>query len=393
MGEIKKIIGQVKRFLLQILTAFIKPCIIFESRPRFSDNTRAVFDEFLRRGYDKKYRLVWYLDDDTCASLTEGGPVYWDPRARRTLAEKLRNLSFYYKTKAIVCCNRFLPSHGWQCPVEPNICKSFYLSHGTPMKKVEAYYSAPEGIDFAFSPSENVTEIMARAFQIDRFRFLVSGYPRTDVLFRTQDSVRDRIGRGYDKVIVWLPTFRQHQKPTVHSAGGYAMPIIHNSAHAQRLNDMAKKHNVLVLFKPHFVQNRAFLEDINLSNIQIADEAFFNQSGITTYELLAASDALITDYSSVYFDYTLLDKPIAAVLEDLDEYKENPGFVIDLEKYLAGAEKVFSIEDLCSFVEEVSSGEDRLQDERKAICNLTNTYQDGRNAERTVDYIVEKAKL
>ena len=102
---------------------------------------------------------------------------------------------------------------------------------------------------------------------------------------------------------------------------------------------------------------------------------------------------MITDYSSVYFDYTLLDKPIAVVWEDVEEYRKNPGFVVDLDRYLVGAEKVYSIKDLCEFVENVAKGSDLLKTERREIRDLTNDNLDGRNSKRAVDFIIEKADL
>ena len=171
------------------------------------------------------------------------------------------------------------------------------------------------------------------------------------------------------------------------------MPLIHEAAYAEQLNETAMKNNVLLVFKPHFVQDRSFLNEINLSNIQFADESFFERFDISTYDLLAASDALITDYSSVYFDYTLLDKPIAVVWEDVEEYRKNPGFVVDLDRYLVGAEKVYSIKDLCEFVENVAKGSDLLKTERREIRDLTNDNLDGRNSKRAVDFIIEKADL
>ena len=73
--------------------------------------------------------------------------------------------------------------------------------------------------------------------------------------------------------------------------------------------------------------------------------------------MLAGSDALITDYSSVYYDYTLHDKPIAVVWEDIEDYKRFPGFAVDLSDYLKGAEKIYKIDELCGFVESVANDE------------------------------------
>lgn len=393
MGKVKTVVQKLKHFLIRVFGLFLKSCIVFESFPPFSDNTRAVYDEFVRRGLGRKYRLVWYLDDDTCANLNQEKAEYWDPKNHRTIRDKIRNISFYSKTKAIICCNRFLPSSGWMCPIDQNISKSFYLSHGTPLKRVDSYYHAPEGIDYALAPSKEIIPVMARAFHIEPSKFFVSGFPRNDYLINKQFSFSDRIGQGFSKTIVWYPTFRQHQKPTVASAGGYAMPLIHEKAFAEQLNETARKNKVLLLFKPHFVQNRSYLHDLSYSNLWLIDDEFFSKYGITSYELIAGSDALITDYSSVYFDYTLCDKPIAVIWEDIKEYQENPGFVIDLDKYMIGAEKIYTIDELCGFIERVAVGIDVLQTERRKIRELCNDYLDNGSTKRAVDFIVEKARL
>ena len=135
------------------------------------------------------------------------------------------------------------------------------------------------------------------------------------------------------------------------------------------------------------------MRDLNLSNLRRIDDAFIAGLGVAPYEFLAASDAMITDYSSVYFDYTLCDKPIAVTWEDIDDYRQFPGFAIDLEQYMKGAEKIYNIEELCRFIEDVSNGIDRRQMERREIRDLTNDFRDGKSAERAVDFIIDKANL
>lgn len=392
MGKVKEIIHKIKRLLIRCVEMFIKPCIIFESRPPFSDNTRPVYDEFVRRGYDKKYRLVWYLDDNTCASLKDGKPIYWDPMVRHTISDKIRNMSLNSKTKAIICCNRYLGSSGYSKPVDNKDLCSFYLSHGIPIKSIKSYYSAPDSIDYALSASEAVTQIMVNEFGVSEDRYFALGYPRNDVFSKQPINLKERIGGGFEKIIIWYPTFRQHFNQKIVSSGS-SIPIIHDAAAAQKLNEVARENNILILLKPHFVQDRSMLHKTQLSNIRFIDDQFFEEMGFTSYEMLAASDALLTDYSSVYFDYTLHDKPIGVIWEDIEDYKEFPGFAVDLEYYLKGAEKIYNIDELCSFVRSVAQGEDPLQKERREIRDLVNYSTDGKNAARVVDFIIEKARL
>ena len=77
----------------KIMSLLIKPSIIFESKPHFSDNTKPVYDEVVRRGYDKKYRLVWFLSWQEWAEFKDGKICVYNPRDRKTLPQKLRNYS------------------------------------------------------------------------------------------------------------------------------------------------------------------------------------------------------------------------------------------------------------------------------------------------------------
>ncbi len=370
----------------------ITPSIVFESLPPFSDNTRAVYDEFLRRGFDKKYKLTWLLKDNTCVTFFKGKETRWKLSDRNTLVQKIRNYGFCRKTKAFICCNRFLTSSEFDPSAEGDKCKSFYLSHGTPIKRVEDYYRAPEGIDYAISPAQSVSEIMARAFKINPEKYVVTGFPRNDILFRNRIDLHGKIEGDYKRIVLWYPTYRQHKNSAIVLKGS-SMPLIHDAGNAVILNTTAKENGVLILLKPHFAQDMSFLRDMSLSNICIIDDTYVADLGISPYEFIAAADAMITDYSSVFFDYTLCDKPIAVVWEDIDDYRQFPGFVIDPEEYMRGAEKIYTINELCDFIEDVSNGIDRNQDERRKIRDLTNDFQDGKSAERVVDFIVEKAKL
>ena len=102
---------------------------------------------------------------------------------------------------------------------------------------------------------------------------------------------------------------------------------------------------------------------------------------------------MITDYSSIYFDYLLCNKPIGAVWEDIEEYKKNPGFCIDVNYYMKGAFKIYNLSDLIKFISDVSNNIDNLKKEREEICKYANYSKDGKNSERVVDFIIEKGRL
>ena len=89
----------------------------------------------------------------------------------------------------------------------------------------------------------------------------------------------------------------------------------------------------------------------------------------------------------------MADKPIAAVWEDIEEYRKFPGFAVDVDDYMKGAEKVYDIEDFKMFLSHIANGEDVLKNERREIRDRVHFAADGKNAKRVVDFIIEKAGL
>ena len=110
-------------------------------------------------------------------------------------------------------------------------------------------------------------------------------------------------------------------------------------------------------------------------------------SNADIYPVLKYSDALITDYSSIYFDYLLLDKPIIYYPIDLEEYqKKCRGFYRPYEELTAGV-KAYNEQELINAIQDVINGVDDYKEERKVLRDKIFKYQDGRNCERVVEWI------
>lgn len=377
--------NKVKCFLKKIVKFFFRKLplskeIVFESIPDFSDNTKAVYDEMLRRGMNKRYKMVWYCSDNFQREAKDKKTVIIKQNAR---LGKIRINYALNRAKALVCCNGFLYSK------DPRQA-SFYLTHGTPIKSVRSYYTIPGQIGYCLSASNGVSHIYAHEFNYPIEKIVPLGFPRNDALLRNVD-IKTPLGTKCDKVIVWYPTFRQAKWGK--TASTHALPVIHDAEMAKSLNEVAKNNNTLIVLKPHFAQDLSYIKDLGLSNIRFIDDSFFVDNGISSYEFVGSCDALITDYSSIYYDFTLCDKPIAAIWEDIDEYKENPGLIDNYEFYMKGAEKIYTADELERFVSDVANGIDNLKAERNEIKALVNYSDDGKNAERVVDFIIEKAGL
>lgn len=375
----------IKQMLGQLLCLFSKrEFIIFESVPDFSDNAYPVFAELLKKGFDKKYTFVWSCSQHATLPGNPKNIRYIYPKDKN-IFQKLRTAYYMANAKCMICCNRFLLP--WR-----KTQQSFFLAHGTPIKSVRNYYNLPDSITHCLSTSPALAELTAYQHRFDPKKVFSLGYPRNDVLTQPPADVKKLLQTDCSKVIVWYPTFRQHHNGLT-AGSGKALPVIHDTQAATVLNQWAKEMDVLLVLKPHFAQDVTEIKDLNLSNIRFIDDSFFTKNSITSYHFVAGCDALISDYSSVYFDFTLCDKPVGLVWEDLEEYRKNPGFSLDIEEFGKGGVKIYNLEDFKTFLQQVAEGNDICREERRKLRDIVNYAADGHNTQRVTDYIVQQADL
>lgn len=374
---VKKVIKKMLSFLP------VKNWILFESIPDLSDNTKALFDELIRRGMNRKYKMVWIVSKESTNFPNIKNVIYCNKNAR---FYKYKALYYRIFAKAFVCCNEF-----WVTFKKGQT--SFYLTHGTCIKSVYNYYNLPANIDYMIVNGEKTRQIIAYEVRFPVEKTVALGFPRNDILTNTNRDIKSLFPEhDCEKIVVWYPTFRQHKNGT-QNASPHALPILHDENRAAKLNAMAKENKALIVLKPHFAQDVSKIKACNLSNIVFIDDAFFEKNHITSYEFIANSDALITDYSSVYYDYLLCDKPIGLVWEDYEEYKKNVDFAVDIDFVMKAGEKIYNLADFECFLKNLSAGKDILKKERAEISAWANYAKDGKSAQRVADFIVKTAKL
>jgi CDP-glycerol glycerophosphotransferase (TagB/SpsB family) len=115
--------------------------------------------------------------------------------------------------------------------------------------------------------------------------------------------------------------------------------------------------------------------------------------GLQTNEVLSRADAMITDYSGIYYDYLLLDRPVALTLDDFEQYKNEKGFCYDNPLELLCGYRVNTLDELLLFFDDVKNNVDRYYKDRISVKAKVNKYLDGQSSKRVVDFIIEKLKL
>jgi len=258
-----------------------------------------------------------------------------------------------------------------------------YLKHGTFMlKNVKGVINIPEEVTCAICTSSSYADFAAFQESIDRDKLLICGSPRLDFLYK-EKKVLETLGMPEDeKYILWLPTLRQNKygRNDVGEVAPYGIPIIQSENDFEQLNNCLCSLGVRLIIKPHPHQDLSVYKVDGYSNIVFLPQSKLDMYDFTIHSLMRETSALISDYSSVAFDYMLLDRPIAYTVDDMDDYKI--GFSVPNPFDYMPGEKLMCIQDMIDFVKSVNHNKDLFATERRKVRDYIHEYQDARNAER-----------
>ncbi len=216
----------------------------------------------------------------------------------------------------------------------------------------------------------------------------ITGYPRNDIFYKNRRFIINRLPREIKKkilnkkVIFYCPTFRGSEYKNE-----FTKDFLRDyKFNFQKFNTFLEKNDAVLFIKYH---NHDFkkISDFNKLNqkyIFLINNYFFGDP----YPVLKVTDILITDYSSIYFDFLHTLKPIIFTPFDLEDYKEERGFYYDYEDVTPGP-KAYSWEEVMNNIEIYLNNSDKDLEFRKKIHNQFNKYHDGNNCSRVTEKILE----
>ncbi len=377
MHILYSILGAVLRFF------GLQNVILIEAERVKRENTEAVFREMLRRGWNKRYQIVLDSDEPELIRGWKAKNVTIVKRDKYGDGWKTLMRMRWYRSRACL----IIDENKQIIKRDPKTIHVF-LTHASPLKYVRDYYSMADDTDYALCQSEFWRSRVSKDSPVPPEKRVVLGIPRNDAFFSSEVSMTEIFGKAYKKVVVWYPTFRQHK--TSNKARGTEsapLPIIHDEKAAKTINEIAAKYGILLVVKPHPAQDLSRISFSNLDHLKLLYDDFYASHGITPYAFLAKTDALITDYSSVFYDYLLSGKPIALAQEDYEEYEKKVGFTINMDILRSCAVKLETAQDFEPFFRDLIAGNDPLREKRDELMHLTNQYIDGNSTKRVVDWL------
>lgn len=373
----------IVRFCFKFLP--LKNTIIFESKPDFSDNSLSLYHEIIKRGYNKKYKIVWLLNGkEKPSNLPEN--VYVKRRIYGSILEKLSVQWEIAQAKYIVDSNNFVYKYKKRQV-------RFHLKHGLPMKDATHYNKTIGEIDALCVPSDYWIDVCSKEHGVPKTLVKPLGFPRNDILVPQTHK---------HKTIIWMPTFRNSSHDSTvasdfdyNSIMPFGIPTISDANQLQEINDIFRENSAYLLVRLHPAQQSVKNDLKEMSNIKICNDDFLRKHNTTLYKLLSYTDALISDYSSIYYDYLLLNNPIALVTFDFEHYKKHNGILSKNYEDFKNNFPAFFIEnysDLIEFIENIFKDNSRVYNCAEAQKKYMSGC-DNHSAEKIVNYLIEKYNL
>lgn len=392
--NIKKLIGWSIKIAYTSIYRFIpidEKTILFISfhGKGFSDNPKAIYDEMRNDPYYSDYKFIWAIKGykKKAINIPDAKTIeyfsipyfyylskakYWIFNCKMPVYLRKKRNQIYLQTWHGTPLKRL--GHDIQVSEDT----TFYRSKMTAKEMYQSYDIDVARYDYMISPNPFCTEIFQSAFGINKDRLIETGYPRNDILSNADKGlkyiIKKQLGIPLDKkILLYAPTWRDNQYITK----GYTFQL---EADFKKWNEYLGDEYIM-LFKPHYLIINKAINDEELSGFVYSIDA--NQD-ISTLYLIA--DVLVTDYSSVFYDFAILRKPIYFYMFDIDSYKDElRGFYIDIYTDLPG--KIYEEEN--QMLEDIKQGMFDF-DKLDTFNSRFNIHEDGNSSKRVLNILFRR---
>ncbi len=338
----------------------------------YNDNSKYFF-EFLYNQHQNEFKFFLITKNKKLYSKLEskfGDHIIY--------AFSYQALSVYLRSKFVLLTNGngdifpFIPTNKKQIVV--NMWHAITFKNVGYLSKVNVSGEINLNLNYFLVSSETERESMMRAFRYPKETFKIFGLPRNDIYFNQKDVKQVATEKT---TILYLPTFRDFAPTEFFPFADFDNYELHH---------FLSKNNIEIIIKPHKRDstNQRLLNIVKDNpNIKIKTSAV---NDIDIQQMLLDCDILLTDYSSVYFDFLLLDRPIIYIPYDLEQYLEERGLLFDFEEVTCG-DKTLTQKEFIQSIKNNIENPAKDRELRAAITQRFHQYNDGQASERLFNFI------
>lgn len=357
---------------------------------RFDDNSKYLFLKFLEN-YSEVFRIVWITNNKLL--IDDIAENYQIPRTKVKYQFSLSALLTLLRAKYVF----YLHGPG-DIPYLRFSKKTIAIQlwHGVPIKRIHALDKRNRKHALKIKKSnKSIYNYWISSSSVDRNstalcvglpvdRVVATGYPRNDYLIEQMrvpsKNISDRFPFLRKKVILYAPTWRDKCKPLFFPFEDFSLID---------LNNFLEENDAYMLLRGHWCDEiyhrNGIIEFCPLigGRILSANHDLFQD----VQELLPFVDILISDYSGIWVDYLLLDRPIIYVPYDLNSYEKERGLLYNYQLITPGP-KVSTSKDFLNSLQEYLLDPKKDSDKRICVKKIFHDYEDGLSYQRIHDLVI-----
>lgn len=345
----------------------------------YSDSPKYVY-EYLCNNYPGQFRFIWVIDKKNTEIPFKN--------------TKVKRFSIRYVYYLARC--KYYVFNGRQPEWIKKRAGNVFLQtwHGTPLKRLvfdledinastpqykKQTYRQSRSWDYLIAPNQYSSDIFRRCFRYDKV-MLETGYPRNDILHHENKDqlahqIKTKLGIPKDKkIVLYAPTWRDDE---YYVKGQYKFSLKLN---LKLLQEELGSEYVIILRTHYFIA-----DSLDVTGLEDFAYNLSNYDDIS--ELYLISDILITDYSSVFFDYANLKRPMLFFTYDLEKYRDVlRGFYIDIEEELPGP-LLFTTEDIIAAIRNIDNLQLEYQEKYTAFYEKFCSWEDGQASRKVANAV------
>ncbi|MEC1669420.1 CDP-glycerol glycerophosphotransferase family protein [Bacillus mojavensis] len=320
--KIRSLLANCYLYLLSAIAFFlqwVKPRNTVTLLISFEANAKAILEEYERKQYPFTLNILYTQQASSIAerfshiqtySLKEKSPIHLFRAVYLMFSSKVVLTDNYFLLTSVL--NKRPQTKCIQVWHANGSLKKFGLEDITNLQRTQTdlkrFKKVYRSFDYITVGSEEMADIFKKSFGVKDHQFLRTGVPLTDPYYTDSKNKAADFQKNKKKIILYAPTFRDYDMNTIQ------LPLTEE----QLIHELNGEYVLFVKLHPAVQNNIAFTSSSHYIK---------NVSDYSLYDLLITADILITDYSSIPFEYSILNKPILFYTYDLKKYNEERGLI------------------------------------------------------------------